>query len=139
MDQVPVQVRVGEAAAEIHAANLIVENFCQLLHDRGAAEQDIMGKDLLSAKRDMTFASRLCLKAAERLSGMMGVSAQTGRNPVQRHFRDCRTVTTHIELQWDHSMAPTGKYLLEVPTGDPLIDGADSSAENGNARLGTRV
>jgi hypothetical protein len=69
----------------------------------------------------------------------MGVSAQTGRNPVQRHFRDCRTVTTHIELQWDHSMAPTGKYLLEVPTGDPLIDGADSSAENGNARLGTRV
>jgi 3-hydroxy-9,10-secoandrosta-1,3,5(10)-triene-9,17-dione monooxygenase len=139
VDQVPVQVRVGEAAAEIHAANLIVENFCQLLHDRGAAEQDIMGKDLLSAKRDMTFASRLCLKAAERLSGMMGVSAQTGRNPVQRHFRDCRTVTTHIELQWDHSMAPTGKYLLEVPTGDPLIDGADSSAENGNARLGARV
>ena len=129
----------GEAAAEIHAANLIVENFCTLLHDRGSAGQDIVGEDLLSAKRDMTFASRLCVKAAERLSGMMGVSAQTGRNPVQRHFRDCRTVTTHIELQWDHSMAPTGKYLLEVPTGDPLIDGAEMASEDGKARLGTRV
>ena len=139
VDQVPVQVRVGEAAAEIHAANLIVENFCKLLHDRGSAGQDIVGEDLLSAKRDMTFASRLCVKAAERLSGMMGVSAQTGRNAVQRHFRDCRTVTTHIELQWDHSMAPTGKYLLEVPTGDPLIDGAEMASEDGNARLGTRV
>jgi 3-hydroxy-9,10-secoandrosta-1,3,5(10)-triene-9,17-dione monooxygenase len=139
VDQVPVQVRVGEAVAEVHAANLIVENFCTMLHERGAAGQDIVGEDLLSAKRDMTFASRLCLKAAERLSGMMGVSAQTGRNPVQRHFRDCRTVTTHIELQWDHAMAPTGKHLLGVPTDDPLIDGAEMAIEDGNPRLGTRV
>ncbi len=139
VDQVPVQVRVGEAAAEVHAANLIVENFCSMLHERGAAGQDIVGEDLLSAKRDMTFASRLCLKAAERLSGMMGVSAQTGHNPVQRHFRDCRTVTTHIELQWDHSMAPTGKHLLGVPTDDPLIDGAEMASEDGDPRLGTRV
>jgi alkylation response protein AidB-like acyl-CoA dehydrogenase len=140
VDQVPVQVRLGEAAAEIHAANLVFENFCAMLHDRGSRGVDIVGEDLLSAKRDMTFASRLCVQAAERLSGMMGVSAQTGRNPVQRHYRDCRTVSTHIELQWDHSMAPTGKYLFGVPTGDHLIDGADAApAATGTAYLGTRV
>lgn len=140
VDQVPVQVRVGEAAAEIHAANLVFENFCDMLHDRGSRGLDITGEDLLSAKRDMTYASRLCVGAAERLSGMMGVSAQTGRNPVQRHYRDCRTVSTHIELQWDHSMAPTGKHLFGVPTGDPLIDGdGATSASSGASYLGTRV
>lgn len=140
VDQVPVQVRVGEAAAQIHAANLIFTEFCAMLHDRGVSGKDIIGEDLLSSKRDVTYASRLCLKATEALSGMMGVSAQTGRNPVQRHHRDCRTVSTHIELQWDHAMAPTGKYLFTVPTGDPLIDGVGKDYTNADtAYLGTRV
>ncbi|MBP03004.1 MAG: hypothetical protein CMM25_09365 [Rhodospirillaceae bacterium] len=140
VDQVPVQVRVGEASAHIHAANLVMENFCTMLHQRGAAGTDITGQDLLSAKRDMTYASRLCVKSAEMLSGMMGVSAQTGRNSVQRLYRDCRTVSTHIELQWDHSMAPTGKYLLKVPTGDPLIDEHTEDVNQlPNIHFGTRV
>lgn len=140
VDQVPVQIRLGESAAEVKAANLIFEDFCAMLHDRGARGQDITGEDLLSSKRDVTFASRLCLRATERLSGMMGVSAQTGRHPVQRHFRDCRTVTTHIELQWDHSLAPTGKNLFGVPTGDPLIDGVEEDESSSRiAHLGTRI
>lgn len=140
VDQVPVQVRVGEAAAQIHAANLIFEAFCAMLHDQGASGQDVTGEALLSSKRDVTFAARLCLKATESLSGMMGVSAQTGRNPVQRHYRDCRTVSTHIELQWDHSMAPTGKHLFGVSTGDPLIDAANVECSNSaSGYLGTRV
>lgn len=140
VDQVPVQVRVGEAAAQIHAANLVFKEFCAMLHERGQDGQDITGADLLSSKRDVTYASRLCLKAAEALSGMMGVSAQTGRNPVQRHYRDCRTVSTHIELQWDHAMAPTGKHLLGVETGDPLIDARGVEYSNSDkAYLGTRV
>ena len=140
VDQVPVQVRLGETVAEVNAANLLFESFCRMLHDRGSCGKEISGEDLLSTKRDITFASRLCLKAAERLSGMMGVSAQTGRNPVQRHYRDCRTVSTHIELQWDHSMAPTGKHMLGVATGDPLIDGDNSLSDNrSTAYLGTRV
>ena len=140
VDQVPVQIRLGESAAEVKAANLIFEDFCAMLHDRGFRGQDITGEDLLSSKREMTFASRLCLSATERLSGMMGVSAQTGRHAVQRHFRDCRTVTTHIELQWDHSMAPTGKNLFGVPTGDPLVDGEEAQDSSARvAHLGTRI
>ena len=141
IDQTPVQVRLGESVAEVNAANLIFDSFCKMLHQRGSCGQDITGSDLLSTKRDITFASRLCVKASERLSGMMGVSAQTGRNPVQRHYRDCRTISTHIELQWDHSMAPTGKHLLGLNTGDPLIDGdeKDIGVDNSSLYLGTRV
>ncbi len=141
VDQVPVQVRLGESVAEVNAAGLIFDALSNMLHRRGVNGQDIIGNDLLSTKRDITYASRLCVKASERLSGMMGVSAQTGRNPVQRHYRDCRTVSTHIELQWDHSMSPTGKHLLGLDTGDPLIDnnGIDKGATDSSLYLGTRV
>lgn len=48
---------------------------------------------------------------------------------MQRLYRDCRAISTHIELNWDQSMAPTGKVRLGVPTGDPLIDGGPTSAD----------
>lgn len=124
IDQVPVQVRVGESAAEIHAAHLIVDNINQYLHDEGAAGRELPGTTLLTVKRDLAYASRQCLAAATRLSGMMGVTAQTGRNPVQRHFRDCRTISTHGGLQWDGAMTPNGKLMFGMKTGDPKVDGA---------------
>jgi 3-hydroxy-9,10-secoandrosta-1,3,5(10)-triene-9,17-dione monooxygenase len=69
-----------------------------------------------------THAAQLCVSASQRLAVSMGVSGQTGRNPVQRLARDCRTISTHIELNWDHTMMPSGKYLLGLPTGDPVVD-----------------
>jgi alkylation response protein AidB-like acyl-CoA dehydrogenase len=124
IEQVPVQARVGESAAEIHAANLIVDNINQYLHDEGSAGRELPGTTLLTIKRDLAYASRQCLSAATRLSGMMGVTAQTGRNPVQRHFRDCRTISTHGGLQWDGAMTPNGKILFGMKTGDLKVDNA---------------
>jgi len=127
IEQVPVQVRVGESSAEIHAAHLVIDNISRYLHEEGKAGRELPGSTLLTIKRDLAYASRQCLSAATRLSGMMGVTAQTGRNPVQRHFRDCRTISTHGGLQWDSAMGPNGKILFGIPTGDPKIDSAKSS------------
>ena len=124
VEQVPVQIRVGESAAEIHAANLIVENINQYLHEEGSAGRELPGRTLMTIRRDLAHASRQCLSAANRLSAMMGVTAQTGHNPVQRHFRDCRTISTHGGIQWDASMGPTGKTMLGLKTGDPKVDDA---------------
>ena len=55
---------------------------------------------------------------------MMGVTTQSGHNPVQRHFRDCRTISTHGGIQWDASMGPIGKRMFGLKTGDPKIDDA---------------
>ena len=123
-EQVPVQVRTGESAAEIHAANLIVDNISRYLHDNGAAGKGLPGTALMAIRRDLAFASKLSLGAASRLSGMMGVTGQNGHNPVQRHFRDCRTISTHGGIQWDASMGPTGKVMLGVKTDDQKIDAA---------------
>jgi len=121
-EQVPVQVRVGESVAEIEAANLMVEDLCQWLHQLGHDQMQLPGTGLLTIRRTLAYASKLCLDATTRLSGMMGVSGQTGRNPVQRHFRDARAISNHGGIQWDASMGPTGSVFLGVKTGDPSVD-----------------
>jgi 3-hydroxy-9,10-secoandrosta-1,3,5(10)-triene-9,17-dione monooxygenase len=141
-EQGTVQVKIGESMAEIDTARLVFDDYGRLLHAKGAAREDIVGDDLLRARRMVTHASRLCLSAVDRLSAMMGVTAQSGRNPVQRLFRDCRTVTTHIELNWDHTMMPSGKFALGLKTGDPMVDAPEQGPLKGAATraiLGTQV
>ncbi|MBP02274.1 MAG: hypothetical protein CMM25_05655 [Rhodospirillaceae bacterium] len=126
-EQVPVQVRVGESAAEIHSAHLVVDNINKYLHKEGQGARELSGAALITIRRDLAHASRQCLSAVTRLSGMMGVTAQSGRNSVQRHFRDCRTISTHGGLQWDGAMGPTGRLALGLKTGDPKVDDAEFS------------
>ena len=76
----------------------------------------------MRVKRETSMAAQLCMKSGTRLSTMMGVTAQTGRNSVQRLFRDLRTMSTHGALHWDNATTPTGQYLLGIETGDALID-----------------
>ncbi len=123
-EQVPVQARLGESTAEVHAAKLMVDNVCDYLHNNGVAGNELPATAILGIRRDLSFASRLCVNAANRVSGMMGVTGQNGHNPVQRHFRDCRTISTHGGIQWDASMGPTGKIMLGVATGDEGVDAA---------------
>jgi 3-hydroxy-9,10-secoandrosta-1,3,5(10)-triene-9,17-dione monooxygenase len=121
-DQIPVQVRIGESYAELEAADLLVERLLKRLHQAGCAGQQLTGMARLDNRRDLAYAARLCQSACNRLSGMMGVTGQNGRNPVQRHFRDNRTMSTHGALQWDACMATTGKFMLGRETGDPKAD-----------------
>ncbi len=123
VEQVPVQIRVGESYEEIRIADLIIDDLCRFLHEAGSNGGEIRGIDRLRIRRDTASASRFCLSAVQRLANMMGVTAQTGRCPVQRHFRDTRTMSTHGALQWDNAHSPTGRILLGLETGDPLTDG----------------
>lgn len=136
--QVPVQVRVGEACANLDAAELLFEDAMRRLHAYGAAGEEVNGERLLRLRRTITLGSRLCASTADMLASMMGITGHTASNPVQRLYRDCRTVSTHIELNWDHSMAPTGKVRLGVPTGDPLIDGVPVDPRS-STLLGTQI
>ncbi len=138
VSQVPVQVRVGEACARLDAAELLFEEVIRVLHAAGAAGEEIAGERLLRLRRLMTYGSRLCTSTTDSLAAMMGVTGQKASNPVQRLYRDCRAISTHIELNWDQSMAPTGKVRLGVPTGDPLIDG-DSTSADASPVLGKQI
>lgn len=142
VSQAPVQVRVGAAVANLDTVDMMFADIMRRLHDMGAARQEIRGEELLRMRRLMTLGARLCVETADSLSGMMGITGFATDNPVQRMYRDCRTVSMHVELNWDHTMSATGKLRLGVPTGDPLIDETDAGASapgNSAAVLGTQL
>lgn len=137
--QTPVQVNLGVAQAELDAAELIFDAYAEKLHAAGRANLDVDAATLLWGKRNVTFASRLCLAAADRVSASLGASGQMGSSRSQRLFTDCRSMTTHVELHWDHSMAPTGMRALGLPTGDPLIDGVAPNPGADRVMIGTQI
>ena len=122
VDQIPVQIRVAESFEELCVADLITDNLMDFLHEAGSSGKKIRGIDRLRIRREPAMAAKLCMSSITRLANMMGVTGQTGKNPVQRHFRDMRTISTHGGINWDNAMTPTGKLLLGLPTGDPQTD-----------------
>jgi 3-hydroxy-9,10-secoandrosta-1,3,5(10)-triene-9,17-dione monooxygenase len=137
--QTPVQVNLGTATAEIDTATLVFDEWIRRIHVWGVSGQDMPPDDILWGKRNVTFASRLCLAAADRLSAGLGAGGQLHSNPVQRLYSDCRAVTAHVELHWDHSMAPSGMRTLGLPTGDPLIDGQAANPDSARVMIGTQI
>lgn len=137
--QTPVQVNLGVAMAELDAAGLVFEEYLRRLHESGTAGGEMSADDLLWGKRNVTFASRLCLSAADRLSSSLGAGGQIQSNPVQKLYTDCRTITTHVELHWDHSMVASGTVALGLPTGDPLIDGKPNDPDSRQTMIGTQI
>jgi 3-hydroxy-9,10-secoandrosta-1,3,5(10)-triene-9,17-dione monooxygenase len=121
-DQVPVQTRIGESRSELQGAEAMVNILLDRLHQAGSAGEELSGIERLDNRRNLAYAAKLCHQACDRLSGMMGISGQTGRSAVQRHFRDNRAMASHGGIQWDACMAPTGLLLLGRPTGDPKAD-----------------
>jgi len=136
--QVPVQVRVGAACARLDAAELIFDEVLGRLHRIGAAREEIRGEELIRMRRLITLGAQLCAETTDTLSTMMGITGFATGNPVQRLHRDCRTVSMHVELNWDHSMSATGKVRLGVPTGDPLVD-SDTAVATNSVALGTQL
>jgi 3-hydroxy-9,10-secoandrosta-1,3,5(10)-triene-9,17-dione monooxygenase len=122
IDQPAVQVHVAESLAELETADLLIDTLCDQLHARGMSGEGIDGPFKLKAYRDLVTAGKLAHSSADRLSRMMGVSAQTGYNAVQRLYRDVRTMSTHSALHWEVGMQRSGKYIFGLPTGDPKID-----------------
>jgi 3-hydroxy-9,10-secoandrosta-1,3,5(10)-triene-9,17-dione monooxygenase len=122
IDQVPVQIAVAESIAELETADLLIDTMCDYLHAEGLAGRPIVGEPKLKIRRDLVMAAKLAKSSADRLSGMMGVTAQTGHNAVQRFYRDVRTMSTHSAFNWHQTMAQSGKYYFGLKTGDPRVD-----------------
>ncbi len=121
-EQESVQQKIGESYEELRIADMIIDNLCEFLHEKGSKDERITGSDRLKVRRETSMASKLCMTAGNRLAGMMGVSSQTGRNATQRHFRDLRTMSMHGGVHWENATTPTGRFLLGIETGDKLLD-----------------
>lgn len=123
-EQVPVQTRIAESAAEINAAGLVLWRILDELHEFGVNGETVPKGAQVRHKRDGVFYGRLCENAVDRLVSMMGASGLYDSNPVHRYFRDIRAMTAHFSQQWDIGMAPFGCWALGIETGNESIDNA---------------
>jgi alkylation response protein AidB-like acyl-CoA dehydrogenase len=109
-----VQARLGAAQAELKSAQL---NFAAL-QDSIAAIEAGGGTPGASATtellRDAAFIARQCLQSLTALVRQMGAMGLAESNPVQREYRDLRTMVADRRLQESTRMAAYGRQALGI-------------------------
>lgn len=119
-----VQVKLAESAAEVRSAGRTVADMVKILHRHGVEGARIPKKMRVTLKADNAYVARQCVGAIERLATQMGASGLSTRNRVGRAALDLKAMAAHQVLQWEHALAPYGRYALGLPTGDASIDSA---------------
>jgi alkylation response protein AidB-like acyl-CoA dehydrogenase len=110
-----VQQQLGEAAAEIETAILIMRtrrDYSIGLVESGAA---IPAEDLMRNRRDITFAVWQLRRGVERLVELAGARTVYDAEPLQSLWRDVVTISTHTVVSRHLGMVPYGRMLLGLP------------------------
>jgi len=123
VDQLPVQVKISESAAELRTAELLGRYMRDTLADRGRqGAVSLSAVDRVALNRDLPHMARLCNQSVDRLARMMGASGIEESNSVHRLRGDLTAMSAHGAMQWERYLAPYGQWVFGVPSGDPEID-----------------
>jgi len=110
-DFTAVQMRVGEAAACIDAAELLLHR--DLKETEALAASAAPAMDLrLRNRRNHSFASRLSVQAVDALFAAAGGAGLGLQHPLQRFWRDVHAAAAHISVNWDVVGAMYGQYVF---------------------------
>ncbi len=116
-DFTTIQVRVGEAAASIDAAQALVLRDCREIMETIAADRTLTEAQRARNKGDLGFAVRLCVRAADLLFESVGGMGLHSSNHVQRAWRDIHAGAKHISMNWDAVGSLYGRVKLGLPAG----------------------
>jgi alkylation response protein AidB-like acyl-CoA dehydrogenase len=95
------QLRFAESSAEVDAASLILRRICDDFEHWGALEDEMPLADRTRIRRDIAFATKLCLSAANRLLEQGDASGMYDSHPLQRLGRDIHMAGLQVALTWD--------------------------------------
>jgi resorcinol 4-hydroxylase (FADH2) len=104
-----VQSRLGEAAAAVDAAFLLLRRDVRELEEAIALDRPISVDLRVRNRRDQGFAVRLAVQAVNLLFETSGGNGLTLDNPVQRAWRDVNAIARHIGVNWDVVSAMYGQ------------------------------
>jgi alkylation response protein AidB-like acyl-CoA dehydrogenase len=107
-----VQMTVGEAAAAIDAATLLLHEGRRASTDAVSSGRRITAAEALRARRDMVYAQHQVGWALERLCELSGARWVYDSDPLQEIRRDVMTILTHHAASRAAAMAPYGNMLL---------------------------
>ncbi|MEZ5728092.1 MAG: acyl-CoA dehydrogenase family protein [Burkholderiaceae bacterium] len=115
------QIAAGEAAAMIHAAELIVYRAADDI-DHYARLGEKMPMDVRGRIRmDITMVPRLCRDAVNKLYTIGGAAGLSVNSPIQLVARNLQAVCMHGFLLYDAGAEIYGRVLLGVDPGTPII------------------
>jgi 3-hydroxy-9,10-secoandrosta-1,3,5(10)-triene-9,17-dione monooxygenase len=105
------QRSLGESAAEIDAAYLLAKDNDEKLR------QGLPGgeNDVVAIRRNFTLASRLAMRAVDRVFELTGARGILDDNPMQRFWRDVHAAGNHVAFGVDNSYVAAGAHLLGTP------------------------
>ncbi len=107
-----VQMAIGEAAAAIDMATLLLHTGRRSSTEAVSSGRQITEAEALRARRDMTFAQHQVGWALERLCEASGARWVYDTDPLQEIRRDVMTILTHHAASRQAAMVPYGRMLL---------------------------
>lgn len=107
-----VQMAVGEAAAAIDAATLLLHRGRDYSTGEVSSGRRIGEDEALRARRDMVFAQHQVKAAVERLCELCGARWTYDSDPLQEIRRDIEIILTHHAASRQAAYAPYGHLLL---------------------------
>ncbi|MDB5896782.1 MAG: Acyl-CoA dehydrogenase type 2 domain protein [Ramlibacter sp.] len=108
----PVQSRLGEAAACVDAARLLIDRDTTEVEQMAQRGEVITVDKRIRNRRDHAFAARLSQTAVEAVFASVGGAGLALDQPIQRMWRDANAIVRHISLNWDAVSSMTGQHLL---------------------------
>jgi alkylation response protein AidB-like acyl-CoA dehydrogenase len=104
-ETISVQVRMARAAADIDAAELLLE---RAVHVTDAPER-YSPRLLARSARDFTRASELIVSAIDTLVALSGTASFTASHPIQRAWRDIHFMAMHISVNPEMNYSNFGR------------------------------
>jgi 3-hydroxy-9,10-secoandrosta-1,3,5(10)-triene-9,17-dione monooxygenase len=115
-----VQLRLGEAAALIETAILIMHTRRAQSIEALDSNTPITPEQIARNRRDIAFAADQLRRGVETLMDISGARSVYDTDPLQALVRDIMTIGTHVIVSRQTNMVPYGQLMLGLPptTGD---------------------
>ncbi|HZP45753.1 MAG TPA: hypothetical protein VFB15_08890 [Candidatus Binataceae bacterium] len=112
-EYVPTQIRLAEAAAEIHSAGLLINDGLDLMGAVAAAGHGTTDMGYRArVKWQAAYAVELCRRAVSRLYAGSGAHAVYNANPIQLAFRNIQVGAQHASLDFESAGELYGRMRL---------------------------
>jgi alkylation response protein AidB-like acyl-CoA dehydrogenase len=120
-EQQTIQARIAEAAAELQAAQALLQVDRARINDMARVGELPDDATRLQYRLNVGYAAKLCVQAVERLMPVVGGRGLELHHAFQRAWRDVHAVAQHIALVWDVQALNYAARRLGLKSGDPKI------------------
>jgi 3-hydroxy-9,10-secoandrosta-1,3,5(10)-triene-9,17-dione monooxygenase len=112
VENVPVQIRLANATADIEAADLLISDSIRRLEAEVVAGRRPSAEMRARCRMNSGYVTRLCKQAVANLVEAAGAKALFDGSPISRALRDINMMCTHRTLEFDGGAEIYGRVLL---------------------------